>query len=371
MPHPCHRDDRDCQDQIPNNEEDDEVGTEPTTNTYKGKERARDANPEETSALAPCPSSPKPVGPVPPPAPVHPPVQPCRSQCKRKVPTKPGNVYGDKHPVAIKKDTCKIADWKKVVGEQSSHPQRNVPRQVAPQPGPSSSPVPGPSSSGESEVPDTESEDEVRDSLEPSSDDDDDQADAARLCREGGVSFPFQHLLLSKAVSELQETQSSLKEWTYRDIMKLPNDRLPKWEQACQQELETLFKRKVFEVVKCPSGRKVIKNQWLFDVKDDGHKRARLVAKGFSQVEGMDYDQVSSPVVRFETVRLILSLAALKNWVAYGLDVCNTYLYGKLNEEIYMEQPEGFTAPGTTREQFVLRLLHALYGLKQAGLAWW
>jgi hypothetical protein len=87
--------------------------------------------------------------------------------------------------------------------------------------------LPGPSSSGESEVPDAESEDEVRDSLGPSSDDDDDQADAARLCREGGVSFPFQHLLLSKTVSELQETRSSLKEWTYRDIMRLPSDRLP------------------------------------------------------------------------------------------------------------------------------------------------
>ena len=70
-------------------------------------------------------------------------------------------------------------------------------------------------------------------------------------------------------------------------------------------------------------------------------------------------------------MRLILALAALENWVAYGLDVRNTYLYGKLDEEIYMEQPEGFTAPGTTREHYVLRLLRALYGLKQARLAWW
>jgi hypothetical protein len=153
--------------------------------------------------------------------------------------------------------------------------------------------------------------------------------------------------------------------------MRLPSDRLPEWEQACQRELETLSKRKVFEVVKRPSGRKVIKNRWVFDVKDDSRKRACLVAKGFSQVEGMDYDQVFSPVVRFETVRLILALAALENWVAYGLDVRNAYLYGELDEEIYMEQPEGFTAPGTTKEHYVLCLLRALYGLKQAGLAWW
>jgi hypothetical protein len=58
-------------------------------------------------------------------------------------------------------------------------------------------------------------------------------------------------------------------------------------------------------------------------------------------------------------------------WVAYGLDVRNAYLYGELDEEIYMEQPEGFTAPGTTKEHYVLRLLRALYGLKQARLAWW
>jgi hypothetical protein len=370
-PHPCHCDDGNCQ--VPHGEDNDQNETSPVTRTSKGKgkERARDANPEETSAPAPRSPSPKPVEPVSLPKPMHPPVQPRRSQREKKVPVKPGNIYGNKHPVLIKKETRKMTDWKKVVGEQSSRPQRNVPGQVAPQPGPSSPPTPDPSSSGESEIPDAESEDEVRDSLDPSSDDDNDQADAARLCREGGVSFPFQHLLLSKAVSELQETQSSLKEWTYRDIMKLPNDRLPEWEQACQRELETLSKRQVFEVVKRPSGRKVIKNRWVFNVKDDGRKRARLVAKGFSQVEGMDYDQVFSPVVRFETVRLILALAALEDWVAYGLDVRNAYLYGELDEELYMEQPEGFTAPGTSKESHVLRLLRALYGLKQAGLAWW
>ena len=101
------------------------------------------------------------------------------------------------------------------------------------------------------------------------------------------------------------------------------------------------------------------------DVKSDGRKKARLVAKGFSQVEGIDYDQIFSPVVRFQTVRLILTLAALKNWYITGLDVRNTYLYGKLDEEIYMEQPEGFVEPG--KEDFVLLLLKALHGLKQVS----
>jgi hypothetical protein len=94
-----------------------------------------------------------------------------------------------------------------------------------------------------------------------------------------------------------------------------------------------------------------------------------LVAHGFSQIEGVDFDQIFSPVVRYETVRLICTLAALKKWHMSALDVCNAYLYGELNEEIYMEQPEGYKAPG--KEHKVLRLHKALYGLKQAGLTWW
>ena len=97
--------------------------------------------------------------------------------------------------------------------------------------------------------------------------------------------------------------------------------------------------------------------------------KAHQVAKGFSQVEGLDFDQVFSPVVCFETVCLMLTLAALENWYITGLDIRSTYLYRKLNEEIYMEQPKGFAVPG--QECKVLHLWHALYDLKQASLAWW
>jgi hypothetical protein len=93
------------------------------------------------------------------------------------------------------------------------------------------------------------------------------------------------------------------------------------------------------------------------------------VTKGFSQVERLDFDQIFSPVVRFETIRLVLALAALQNWSITGLDVKSAYLYGTLDEEIYMEQPEGFVDPKNPKK--VLHLLCALYGLKQAGLAWW
>ena len=93
------------------------------------------------------------------------------------------------------------------------------------------------------------------------------------------------------------------------------------------------------------------------------------MAKGFSQVEGLDFDQIFSPVVHFETVRLILALAALEGWTISRLDIKSAYLYGTLDKEIYMEQPEGFVDANHPKK--VLKLQKALYGLEQAGLAWW
>ena len=92
-----------------------------------------------------------------------------------------------------------------------------------------------------------------------------------------------------------------------------------------------------------------------------------LVAKGFSQVEVVDFDKIFSPVVRFETVRLMLVLTTLENWHIESLDVHSAYLYGKLTEKIYIKQSGGFRVPG--QEHKVLCLQHALYGLKQARLA--
>ena len=138
---------------------------------------------------------------------------------------------------------------------------------------------------------------------------------------------------------------------------------------ACRDELEALCKHKVYELVDRPKGHKVTKNRWVFDVKTDSRKKARLATKGYSQIEGLDYDQVFSPVVQFETVHLILALAALEDMHVSRLDIRNAYLYGKLDKEIYMEQPEGFKAQG--QEHKVLRLQKALYGLKQTGLSWW
>src|SRR5258705_5148668 len=96
----------------------------------------------------------------------------------------------------------------------------------------------------------------------------------------------------------------------------------------------------------------------LLTVQDFDPGAPLLVAKGFSQVEGLDYNEIFSPVVRFESVRLLFALAALENWHMTALDVKTAFLYGQLDEEIYKGQ-----------ELKVLRLRRAIYGLKQASLA--
>ena len=93
------------------------------------------------------------------------------------------------------------------------------------------------------------------------------------------------------------------------------------------------------------------------------------MAKGFSQVEGIDYDDIFSPVMRYKSVHLIVALAALQQWHMSSVDVKTAFLYGELDEELFMEQPEGFKCKG--HEHKVFHLKRALYGLKQAALQWW
>ena len=115
-----------------------------------------------------------------------------------------------------------------------------------------------------------------------------------------------------------------------------------------------------------PKGRKPIKRRWVFALKSDGQRKSQFVAKGFTQVFRIDYENTFSPVARFETLRLLLSLAALHDWEIKALDVKTAFLFGELDEEIYMEQPEGFVVKG--KEKKVCQLGKAIYGLKQAAL---
>jgi hypothetical protein len=146
------------------------------------------------------------------------------------------------------------------------------------------------------------------------------------------------------------------------------------WVKAMQDEIKMIEKNNTWELVDCPHGKDIIGVKWVYKSKlnPDGsiqkHK-ARLVAKGYSQQPGVDYNETFAPVARLDTIRALIALAAQKGWSIYQLDVKSAFLNGILEEEIYVEQPQGFVVKGN--ESKVLRLRKALYGLKQAPRAWY
>ena len=125
--------------------------------------------------------------------------------------------------------------------------------------------------------------------------------------------------------------------------------------------------------VELPAGRKTVGCKWVFKEKvgADGNVdryKARLVAQGFSQQYGLDYDETFSPVVRTESVHTLIALATQKNLLLNQMDVTTAFLNGILEEEVYMKQPEGFVVKG--KEKMVCRLNKSIYGLKQSPRCW-
>jgi len=115
---------------------------------------------------------------------------------------------------------------------------------------------------------------------------------------------------------------------------------------AMQEEMKFLSDCNVWTLVDLPKGHKPVKGRWVFAVKSDSCKKARSVAKGFMQDFGIDYEETFSPVARFETFRLLIALAVLHDWELKALDVKTAFLFGELDKEIYLEQPEGFIVKG-------------------------
>ncbi|KAI3721795.1 hypothetical protein L2E82_32813 [Cichorium intybus] len=146
------------------------------------------------------------------------------------------------------------------------------------------------------------------------------------------------------------------------------------WRTAMKEELSAIQRNQTWEMVDLPHGKNLISLKWIFKTKymADGsiqkHK-ARLVVRGFTQQPGIDYEETFSPVARFETVRIILAVAAQEQWKLHQFDVKSAFLNGELKEEVYVSQPPGFES--NTEPHKVFRLRKALYGLKQAPRAWY
>ena len=164
------------------------------------------------------------------------------------------------------------------------------------------------------------------------------------------------------------EEQKDSEPKTFKQAMNSRN--AMQWKCAMEEELEAINENKTWELSDLPMGRRAIGSRWVFKEKRDGNGRtvrykARLVAQGFSQKYGVDYDEVFAPVARQTTMRLLLSIAGARKYHVMQYDIKSAFLNGKLEEEIYMKQPPGFQEGNK-----VYRLRKSLYGLKQSARVW-
>ena len=146
-----------------------------------------------------------------------------------------------------------------------------------------------------------------------------------------------------------------------------------KWEAAMKTEIASLKENDVWDLVELPVDKKVVGCKWVYKVKTgaDGsvqRYKARLVAQGFTQKYGTDFDETFCPVVRQESLRLLIALSVQHGLTLHQIDVTTAFLNGKLEEEVYMQQPNGFVCQG--KEEHVCRLKKSIYGLKQSPRCW-
>jgi len=185
-----------------------------------------------------------------------------------------------------------------------------------------------------------------------------------RLIEECNVSY---------ALSCAEEIGCSAEPSTYTEAT-ISADR-EKWIAAIQEEMQSLEKNGTWDIVRLPAGKKAVRCKWIFKRKEGSSPteparfKARLVAKGFSQIPGIDYNDVYSPVVKHSSIRVFLGIVAMHDLELEQLDVKTAFLHGDLEEEIYMDQPEGYITPG--KENFVCKLKKSLYGLKQSPRQWY
>ena len=164
---------------------------------------------------------------------------------------------------------------------------------------------------------------------------------------------------------EIEEPQ------TVEEALNGPDKEMWKW--AMDAEMKSLKENGTWTLVDLPSNANLVDCKWVFKLKRNGdgsieRPKARLVARGFNQVHGVDYEEIFAPVVKYGSLRCVIALAVKRNMVLHQMDVETAFLNGELEEEIYMTQPEGMVKKG--EEGKVCKLIKSLYGLKQAPRCW-
>ncbi|KAJ9552454.1 hypothetical protein OSB04_016499 [Centaurea solstitialis] len=145
------------------------------------------------------------------------------------------------------------------------------------------------------------------------------------------------------------------------------------WQEAMKAEMQSMYDNQVWELTDLPQHCRAVGRKWVFKKKTDmdGNVhtfKARLVAKGFTQTHGIDYDETFSPVAMLKSIRILMAISTYFNYEIWQMDVKTAFLNGKLTEDIYMEQPEGFEDPKNPNK--VCKVLKSIYGLKQASRSW-
>ncbi|GJW79930.1 putative ribonuclease H-like domain-containing protein [Tanacetum coccineum] len=172
----------------------------------------------------------------------------------------------------------------------------------------------------------------------------------------------FQHCLFACFLSQVEP----------RSVAQALED--PSWVDAMQAEMQQFKFQNVWILVDLPEGKYAIGTKWILKNKRDARgivvrNKARLVAQGHRQEEGIDYDEVFAPVARIEAIRLFLAFASYMGFMVYQMDVKSAFLYGSIDEEVYVTQPKGFVDPQHPKK--VYKVVKALYGLHQAPRAWY
>jgi len=169
-------------------------------------------------------------------------------------------------------------------------------------------------------------------------------------------------------LSKFEENQELDPPLSFKDIFGRPDEK--EWLKAVEEELNNMKNKNVYTIVSnIPNGKNLISSRWVFSYKRDDRGniikyKARLVARGFSQVYGVDYEETFSPTLKQDSLRIITNLSTFFNFEMYQLDIKAAYLNAEVDEELYMEIPDGFENRG------FWKLNKAIYGLKQAGRMW-